>query len=135
MAAPRAISGNLGQLRVGGSVVAEISKWKTSTDRGLKPYGAQSGVIAGVGWEKVISGTHKCTGSFDGFFDPNYPIGSLCNVDVDVTLTLYKSYPSVYITGSARIGTHDDSADIDTGDPEPFAYTFQYNGAPTFVGF
>lgn len=134
MAAPQAVSGNSGKVILGGSVIAEISKWKATIDRGLKTYGAQSGVVSGVGWEKTLVGTHKCTGSFEGYFDNNYAPGTLADVDTLVTLSLYLVYPSAYITGSARISTHDLSADIDTGDPEPFTYNFQFHGAPTFVG-
>lgn len=135
MAAPQAISGELGKVYAGGSQIAEISKWKLTTDRGVKTYGAQSGVVNNVNWEKTVSGTHKATGSFDGYFDPNYPMGSVVNVDALITLTLYKQYPTVYVTGQARIMSNDDSADIDTGDPEALSYNFQYHGAPTYVGF
>jgi hypothetical protein len=134
MAVPQAISGNLGKVTVGGSTVAEISKFKATLDRGGKTYGAQSGVSAGIGWEKTLNGTHKCSGTFEGFFDPNFPIGSICDVDALVTLTLYSNFPGSYITGAARIFSRDFSADIDTGDPEPFNYAFQYHGPPTLVG-
>jgi len=134
MSAPQALSGNAGKVLIGGSAVAEISKWKATVDRGLKTYGAQSGVSGGVGWEKTLVGTHKCSGSFEGYFDPNFAIGTQADVDTLVTLSLYLNYPSAYITGSARIASRDLSADIDTGDPEPLAYNFQYHGAPVFVG-
>ena len=135
MAIPVALSGMVGAVYAGGSKIAEVSEWKATTDRGIKTYGAQSGVVAGVNWEKTVSGTHKATGSFDGYFDPNYPMGSICNVDALVTGTFYKSYPSVYVTGQMRIQSNDDSADIDTGDPEALAYSFQFHGAPNYVGF
>lgn len=134
MAAPQAISGNLGKVVVGGSTVAEISKFKGTIDRGVKTYGAQSGVVSGINWLKTVSGTHSCTGSFEGFFDPNYPIGTIVDVDTLVTVILYQQYPGSYRSFQARITTHDFSADIDTGDPEPFTYNFQSHGAVTEVG-
>ena len=138
MSAPQALSGNYGQVIVGGSVVAEISKWKATIDRGGKSYGAQSGVdSSGKGWEKTLSGTGKVTGSFDGFFDPNYPVGTVVDTDTLVTLVLYLQKPGLGtpsgIGGSARIFSRDLSADIDTGDPEPFTTNFQYHGKPTFT--
>jgi hypothetical protein len=135
MAIPVALSGMVGAVYAGGSKIAEVSEWKATTDQGIKTYGAQSGVVAGVNWEKNVLGTHKCTGSFNGYFDPNYPMGSIVNTDNLITLTLYKRYPDVYVTGQARIASHDDGANIGTGDPEPLAYNFNYFGAPTFEGF
>lgn len=135
----QAISGNYGQVIVGGSVVGEISKWKGTIDRGGKSYGAQSGVDAtGKGWEKTLSGTGKVTGSFEGFFDPNFPVGSVVDTDALVTLVLYLAKPGLGVPvsgigGSARIFSRDVSADIDTGDPEPFSTNFQYHGKPTFT--
>jgi hypothetical protein len=135
----QAASGNYGEVIVGGSVVGEINNWKATIDRGGKSYGAQSGVDGtGKNWEKTLSGTGKVTGSFDGMFDPNFPVGSIVDTDALITLSLYLVKPGIagqpvsYMTGSARIFSRDLSAPIDTGDPEPFTTNFQYHGKPTF---
>lgn len=139
MAAPQAVSGNYGQVIVGGSVIAEINNWKATIDRGGKTYGAQSGVDGtGKNWNKTVMGTGGCTGTIEGMFDPNYAPGSVVNVDTLVTLTLYRVKPNLGQTvsgigGSARIFSIDLNTPIDTGDPEGFTLNFTYHGAPTFT--
>lgn len=135
----QAVSGNYGQVIAGGSVVGEINNWKGTIDRGGKTYGAQSGVDAtGKGWMKTLSGTGTVTGTIEGMFDPNFPVGSVVNTDNLITLVLYRVKPGLGqpisgIGGSARIFSLDLNTPIDTGDPEGFTLNFTYHGPPTFT--
>lgn len=137
----QAVSGNFGQVIVGGSVVGEINSWKGTLDRGGKTYGAQSGTDgAGKVWNKTVMGTGGFTGTIEGMFDPNFPVGSVVNTDNTVTLTLYRVKPGLGqpvsgVGGAARIFTIDLNTPIDTGDPEGFTLNFTFHGPPVFTNF
>lgn len=133
MAAPQAISGNLGRVYVGGSQVAEIKSWKLTINRNAITYAAQSGVVNNINWKKTVSGTHDWSGSFEGVFDPNYAIGAQADTDALFTIILYRSYLVSWYSGQCRINTEDHSCDIESGDPQPFTYNFQGHGAITEI--
>lgn len=132
MSTPQAVSGEGGALLIGGSQVAEIKKWSLTKKRGVKKYGAQSGVVAGVNWMKTVSGTHDWSGSFEGVFDPNFLVSGQVG-DGLITIRLDRVKASSYYTGQCRIDTEEHSCDIESGDPEPFTYNFEGHGVLTEV--
>ena len=131
MSAPRAISGNQGSCKLGGSQIAEFTKFDGTIDYGVKTYVAQSGVSGGVGYQKTVLGNAKCSGTVEGLFDPNYPVGTIFNKGALISMTMYLSSTTSFVSFQGRIATRTLGFDINSGDPQPFTGTFESDGVIT----
>lgn len=131
MAAPRAISGNQGYVKVGGSAISEVTEFNGTIDYGVKTYVAQSKVVSGVGNQATVLGNKKCSGTISGLFDPNYSPGSVFNQGALVQLQLFLNYPTSFVSFMGRIATRTLGANINTADIIPWSGTFESDGAVT----
>ena len=128
---PRAISGNQGYVKVGGSGVAEVTDWTATIDFGVKTYVGQHNVISNVGYQSTVQGNTKCSGTINGLFDPNYNPSTILGNGALVLLQLYLNYPTSFVSFQGRIGTRTLGANINTADPIPFSATFESDGLVT----
>jgi hypothetical protein len=131
MAAPRAISGNQGYLKVGGSAISEVTEFTGTIDYGVKTYVAQSKVVAGVGSQATVLGNQKCSGTISGLFDPNYSPGSVFNKGALIQFQLFLNFPTSFVSFQGRISTRTLGANFNTADPIPWSGTFESDGAIT----
>lgn len=125
----RGISGNRGRIVANSCLIAELTDFNYTYDKGNKTYNA----VSGGGWQKTVLGNKKVSGTLKGKYDSDDPIDVALNTDSLVSLQLsFDTSPPQYFLGQARLHSLAFTVNVDTGDIEEWTCQFESDGAWAF---
>lgn len=129
--ATHAVSGKNASIMVGSCSIGEATEWSGNVDLGTFTYQSANG----GGYQKVIRTNKKISGSLKGFYNKDYPIDAVLNVDTYVTLKLYLTVTdNKYINiPSALTGQVTFTGNMNSAGAEEWTCTFESDGPFTFV--
>ena len=130
-----ALSGNQGVALVGGSKIAELTKWSMDQDPGVQTYFSQAGVQAGICYPRTVQGNMNLTGEIEGKIDFVAVTGTASQLSIGalITLVLYHKLNVSWRSFNVRITKFHTEADIDSGAPQPFTASWQLDGPITTI--
>ncbi len=132
MAGPtHAVSGKNAKIMVGSCSIGEATEWTGNLDLGVFNYQSANG----QGWQKTIRTNKKLSGTLKGFYDADYPIDAVLNVDTYVSLKLYFTVSgNKYINCPlALTGAISFTGNMNSAGAEEWTCNFESDGPITFV--
>jgi hypothetical protein len=120
------ISGKDGDVKIGATQIAEITKWSFNPKANIPKYASNKT----GGYKKAVVGVRDGAGSIEGKWDPAIPATSVVAPGTLVTLKLYINATQFWSVPSAIEGFKHD-VDLDTGEVVGWSADFQTDGAWT----
>ncbi len=120
------ISGKDGDVKIGSTQIAEITKWGFNPKANVPKYASNKT----GGYKAAVAGIKDGSGSLEGKWDPAIPATTVIAPGTSVTLKLYINATQFWSVPSIIEGFKHD-VDLDTGEIVSWSADFQTNGAWT----